>query len=84
MTDSFGRLPEIAGDLFVGAQMRRRSDHDRGGSCVHRASRQRSHRGEARRGYADDDLLVLRPLDEAGRDLDRLIALELRRFAENA
>ena len=39
---------------------------------------------QIRRGDADDDLRVLRPLDEADRHLLGLGGIELRRLAKNA
>ena len=82
--DRFLRLLEIADDLIVGAQLRRRRDHHAGGARIHRGARQRAHGGEARRRDADDDLHVFGALDEAPGDLLRLGRLELRRLAQNA
>ncbi len=84
VADRFDRLLEIARDLIVGAQMRRRRDHHPGRARIHRGARQRAHRGESRRGDADDDLHVPGALHEALCDFLGLRTIELGRLAQNA
>jgi hypothetical protein len=84
VADRFLRLLEIARDLVIGAQMRRRRDHDARSAGIHRGLGQRAHRGKSRRRDADDDLHVLGPLDEAYRHLLGLGCVEFRRLAQNA
>src|SRR5258705_2892855 len=83
VADRFLCLLEIANNLVVSAQMRRRSDHDAGGARVHRRFRDRARGCKTGRRDADDDLHVLRALDEADRDLLGLVGVELRPPPEN-
>jgi hypothetical protein len=74
----------IGHDLVVGAQRRRRSDHHARRSLRHSGVRQRAHRCESRRGDADDERQFWRARNAAGDETDRLVLIELRRFAHNA
>ena len=82
--DRFDGLRVISHDLIVGAQRRRRGDHHAGRAFGHGGVRQGAHRGKPGRGDADDERQFWRARNAAGDEADRLIVIELRRFAHDA
>ncbi len=82
--DRLDRLRVIGHDLVIRAQRGRRGDHDAGRALGHGGVRERPHRRESRRRDADDERQLRRAGDAARDNADRLVVIELRRFAHDA